>query len=46
MNDLEERLDDYAHVFVSGWGVSLLIDGIARIVRTQIRRTRTLLLQS
>lgn len=45
MNDLEARLDDYAHEFVSRWGESPVIDRIARIVRTQIRRTRTLLLR-
>lgn len=43
MQHLEERLDDHAHEFAAHWGDSPVMDRIVRIVRTQIRRTKTLL---
>lgn len=42
MSELDGRLDDYTHEFVSRWGDSPVIGRITRTVRTQIRRTRTL----
>jgi serine/threonine-protein kinase HipA len=45
MGDLDEKLEDYAHDFVTQWGHSPVIDRIMRIVRTQIRRTGTLVLR-
>jgi len=39
---LEEGLDDFAHDFGIRWGTSPVIDRITRIVKTQIRRTKTL----
>jgi serine/threonine-protein kinase HipA len=44
-NTLTERLDDYGHEFASLWGDSPVIERVIRIVRTQVRRTNTLLLQ-
>jgi serine/threonine-protein kinase HipA len=43
MSDLNEKLEDYAHDFVTRWGHSPVIDRVMRIVGTQIRRTGTLL---
>ncbi|MFA7566040.1 MAG: type II toxin-antitoxin system HipA family toxin [Alkalispirochaeta sp.] len=42
MQVLEEGLDDFAHDFGIRWGTSPVIDRITRIVKTQIRRTKTL----
>ena len=43
MHHLDERLDDYAHEFAVRWGDSPVLERIMRIIRKQIRRTRTLL---
>jgi serine/threonine-protein kinase HipA len=43
MSDLDEKVEDYAHEFASRWGDNPVIPRIVHIVRTQIRRTRTLL---
>lgn len=42
MDSLTVHLDDYAHEFASRWGDNPVISRIVHIVRTQIRRTQTL----
>lgn len=43
MRLLSENLDDYAHECTVRWGSNPVIARIVRIVKTQIRRTKTLL---